>query len=214
MDLLTTKYTKAMISYEGIIRVETPPVPVEALREAVLNALIHKDYAKPNPIQISVYDHKIIIWNEGHLPEDWTVERLLGKHPSAPRNPLLANAFFRAGMIEAWGRGIEKIIAACSAAGLPTPIIKPDFGGMWVEFTFSKQGEVTGEVTGEVRRLLQVCHGEMTRQELKDALGLKGDDNFRQLYLVPALLSGFLEMTIPDKPNSRLQKYRRAKENA
>jgi ATP-dependent DNA helicase RecG len=68
--------------------------------------------------------------------------------------------------------------------------------------------KITGAVTGEVRRLLLVSHGVMTRRQLRESLSLKSEENFRQLYLIPALLSGFIEMTIPDKPNSRLQKYR------
>ena len=68
--------------------------------------------------------------------------------------------------------------------------------------------EVTGEVTREVRKLLLVCRSDMSRWQLQEALSLKSEENFRQLYLMPALLSGFIEMTIPDKPNSRMQKYR------
>jgi ATP-dependent DNA helicase RecG len=68
--------------------------------------------------------------------------------------------------------------------------------------------EVAGEVTGEVRKILLVCRGEMSRRQLQEVLSLKSEENFRQLYLMPALLSGFIEMTIPDKPNSRMQKYR------
>ena len=55
---------------------ETFPVPEDALREAVLNAITHKDYASGTPIQISVYDDKIMLWNPGQLPPEWTVERL------------------------------------------------------------------------------------------------------------------------------------------
>ena len=101
MDLLLTKYLKAGISYVGIQRIETLPVPEAALREAVLNAIIHKDYASGTPIQISVYQDQLMLWNTGELPPDWTVAKLKGKHPSHPFNPDVANAFFRAGMIEA-----------------------------------------------------------------------------------------------------------------
>ena len=111
MDLLLTKYLKAMISYEGVQRVETYPVPESALREALLNAVAHKDYGSGAPIQISVYDDKILFWNNGRLPDDWTVENLTSKHASQPFNPDIASTFFRAGMIEAWGRGIEKMQA-------------------------------------------------------------------------------------------------------
>ncbi|MCX5797949.1 MAG: transcriptional regulator, partial [Elusimicrobia bacterium] len=69
-------------------------------------------------------------------------------------------------------------------------------------------GDAAGQVTKEVMQLLKACKKEMTRQELQDSLGLKAEENFRQLYLVPALANGLIEMTIPDKPKSRLQKYR------
>mgnify|MGYP001582428069 CR=1 FL=1 len=75
--------------------------PKNALREALLNAIVHKDYSGSVPIQISVYEDKIVFWNEGQLPENWTVKNLAAKHPSKPYNPLIANAFFRAGLIEA-----------------------------------------------------------------------------------------------------------------
>ena len=74
MDLLCTKYMKAIITYEGIQRIETLPMPREALREALLNACINKDYAEPSPIQIRVYENKLEIINGGVLPEGWTVE--------------------------------------------------------------------------------------------------------------------------------------------
>ena len=118
LELLHTKYLKAFISYEGLHRRETFLFPYAALREALLNAVVHKDYGSGIPIQISVYDDKIVIWNSGILPQDWTIERLLGKHPSCPYNPLVANAFFRAGYIESWGRGIEKIRQECIAHGI------------------------------------------------------------------------------------------------
>lgn len=69
-------------------------------------------------------------------------------------------------------------------------------------------GVVTGEVTGEVKKLLQVLQGEMSRSELQDSLGLKHEDHFRNAYLRPGLDAGLIAMTIPDKPRSRLQKYR------
>ena len=94
VDLLRTKYSKAEISYEGIHRRETPLVPEEALREAVLNAIAHRDYSNPTPIQISVHDNRIDLYNPGNLPLGWTVESLLDTHKSVPHNPRVANAFF------------------------------------------------------------------------------------------------------------------------
>lgn len=137
LDLLQSKYLKARISYEGVQRVETWPVPEEALREAVLNAITHKDYASGVPIQISVYADQLMIWNPGQLPPAWTVAQLLGKHASQPHNPDVANAFFRAGMVEAWGRGVERMVGACRSAGLPDPEFRDETTGLWSVFRFA-----------------------------------------------------------------------------
>jgi ATP-dependent DNA helicase RecG len=162
LDLLLSKYLKALISYEGLQRVETYPVPEEALREAMLNAIAHKDYGSGTPIQVSVYEDKILIWNPGHLPHDWTVDHLIGKHSSEPYNPDIANAFFRAGMIESWGRGIERIMDACKAAGVPAPKLRHETTGLWIEFPLKKPAvkgktsEKTSEKTSvKILRLLK-----------------------------------------------------------
>lgn len=116
-------------------RVETYPYPEEALREAVTNAFAHKDYSSGIPIQTSVYENKLIIWNEGQIPTDWSLEKFVSKHPSKLFNPNIANTFFRAGLIETWGRGIFKIIDACVKDRLKKPIFRTDFGGLFIEFT-------------------------------------------------------------------------------
>lgn len=102
MEVLHLKYMKARISYEGIQRIERYFVPDEALREALLNAICHKDYSRSIPIQVSVYADQLYIGNVGSLPENWTLEDLLGKHTSIPYNPLFANVFYLAGHIESW----------------------------------------------------------------------------------------------------------------
>jgi ATP-dependent DNA helicase RecG len=224
LDLLLTKYLKAVISYDGIVRVETFPVPRAALREALLNALVHRDYAVTAPVQIRVYENRLRMWNPAVLPEGWTLDTLLGAHSSSPYNPAIANAFFRAGEIEAWGRGVERIFAACAAAGSPKPVLRYDPYDMWLEFPFDPaylkalrvgqgiaeqvEAQVTPEVTPEVVRMLKLLKGEMSRVELMSALGLKDEKHFRTHYQQVALALGVLEMTVPDKPNSRLQKYR------
>lgn len=134
MDLLFTKYIKAEISYEDIHRIEKYEYPKEAVREALLNAIAHKDYAGGTAIQIKVYKDKIIFWNEGQLPENWTISTLLAAHPSKPYNPDIANALFRSGYIESWGRGTLKIIKECKLAGAPAPTYRYDMSGFLVEF--------------------------------------------------------------------------------
>jgi ATP-dependent DNA helicase RecG len=134
MELLLTKYTRALISYKGLSRIETYEYPEKALREALLNAVAHKDYAGCTPIQIRVYSDRIRIWNEGQLPENWTVKNLWEEHSSRPYNPDIANAFFRSGYVESWGRGIEKITEQCVAAGLPVPSITNEGSDFWITF--------------------------------------------------------------------------------
>jgi ATP-dependent DNA helicase RecG len=133
-ELLFAKYIKAYISYEEINRFEKYEYPVAAIREALLNAIAHKDYSGGVPIQISVYKDRLLIWNEGQLPEDWTIDTLLKKHASKPFNPDIANALFRSGFIESWGRGIAKMNEQCLSAGLPSPLFFFNSSGFWVEF--------------------------------------------------------------------------------
>ena len=137
VDLIRTKYLKAAIHYEGLQRIETYPVPYDALREAVLNALIHRDYAVTAPVQIKVFADRLKIWNPAVLPEGWNLEKLLGDHASHPYNPDIANAFFRAGEIESWGRGIQRIFEACRKNGAPEPLVSLDGHDLWTEFPFS-----------------------------------------------------------------------------
>lgn len=103
----------------------------------------------------------------------------------------------------------------CRAAGVAPPEFEEITGAAVVTFRVPvtgasrPTGEVAGEVTGEVARLLRAFGGEpMTRKKLQEALGLRHEDHFRSAYLVPALERGLVEMTLPEKPKSRLQKYR------
>ena len=82
--------------------------------------------------------------NAGQLPPDWSLERLMAKHPSQPANPDIARALFLAGQIESWGRGIELIRNACLAAACPAPRFDCDSVGFWVEFPFPALTEGNG----------------------------------------------------------------------
>src|SRR5699024_1340157 len=93
VELVYLKYMRAKITYEGMQRIERYFVPEEALREALLNALCHKQYQSGVPIQISVYEDKLYIANCGCLPENWTLENLMNKHASSPYNPNIAHVF-------------------------------------------------------------------------------------------------------------------------
>lgn len=188
MDLLLTKYLKAMISYEGIQRVETYPIPPEALREAVMNAITHKDSGSGIPIQISVFEDRIRIWNNGQLPEGWSVEHPTGTHQSQPYNPDIANAFFRAGMIEAWGRGIERIMAGCRANKTPIPSFMHEPAGLWVKFPYRMNNtgvpDTTPESTQEsTQKILAIIRDKPTvgRREIAELLGDVSENSVKYL---------------------------------
>ena len=115
------------------------------------------------------------------------------------RNTLIFDLLHRIGFVEKVGTGI-RAEASVSVTFRPNPEVR-------AEAEERPMDRVAGEVAGEVR-LLQVMSGEMTRQRLQEALGLKHEDHFRKAYLIPALRSGLIEMTIPDKPRSSKQRYR------
>ncbi len=133
IDLIFSKYLKALISYEGVQRVEEFPYEPSALREIIHNAIVHKDYSSGVPIQIGVFKDKLFVYNSGQLPENWTLKTITTSHRSQPYNPDIANVFFKAGLIESWGRGIEKVIDASKKYNGTTPLFSWD-NGLNVEF--------------------------------------------------------------------------------
>ena len=112
----------------GMQRVEKDEYPVAAIREMILNALVHRNYIGAQT-QIRMYDGHFRVWNDGGLPEGITEEDLKKVHSSKPRNPLIADICFKGGYIDSWGRGTIKIIEACHEAGLPEPDLKEEQGG-------------------------------------------------------------------------------------
>ncbi len=120
---------------QGVRRQEAWAYPLDALREAVINALIHRDYTSPANIQIRIYDDRLTIWNPGELPEGITIEDLKKPgHVSVPRNPLIAQVFYYAGLVEQWGIGTTRIVEACVNAGLPEPIFEEQKSGFMITF--------------------------------------------------------------------------------
>src|SRR5690606_33129445 len=160
------KFIIKKVSFEGMKRIETPEYPIAALREVILNALVHRNYMGA-PVQIRVYDDKIIFWNEGTLPQGLSLETLKGFHASQPRNTLIADVCFKGGLIDTWGRGIQKIYSACKEAGLPEPEIKEFQNGLLV--TLFKNNLTTEQLTKlglnerQIRAILHIQeNGEIT----------------------------------------------------
>jgi len=134
LEILRTKYLISKIKFEGIHRREILEYPYEALREAIINALIHRNYLGTSSIQIRVYNDRLVIMNEGKLPPEVPVEKLKTEHLSKPRNTLLADIFYKAGFIESWGRGTIKIMEKCQEQGLPEPDFEEEHGVFIVRF--------------------------------------------------------------------------------
>lgn len=108
-----------------IFREDRFPVPLDALREILLNAVMHRDYSHYSGyVAIVVFDDRIEIRSYGRLPTGITVEQLSGRHDSKPTNPLIAGAFHRTGAVEVWGRGTNRVIAMCKKHGALPPVFE------------------------------------------------------------------------------------------
>lgn len=131
LNQLNHKFLIKSIAFEGINRIEKGEYPLAAIREMLLNALVHRNYMGA-PTQIRVYDDKINIWNEGALPEGISLASLKHSHASKPRNPIIADVCFKGGYIDSWGRGTIKILETCKEANLPEPELQERDGGFLV----------------------------------------------------------------------------------
>jgi len=223
IEQLDHKFLISPVSFEGLHRIEKWQYPLPALREVLLNALIHKNYMGAH-IQIEVYDDRICFWNDGGLPEELTVELLKKKHSSNPRNPLVASVCFKGGYIDAWGRGIKKIIDACKEEGFPEPEFEETCGGLSVTLfargdkTPQKVGVKSGVSQHQVgtksalsRHQVEIIHRCSVDTGIAELMVIaKRIDRtkFRNQVLSPLLEENLIEMTIPDKPTSSNQKYR------
>ncbi|MBN1625641.1 MAG: putative DNA binding domain-containing protein [Deltaproteobacteria bacterium] len=111
-----------------------PEYPEAAIREAVINAICHRDYSVVGTIQVRIYDDRLEVWNPGTLPPGLTIERLYREHPSLPRNPKIASALYRARLIEHWGTGTLRMANACEMFGIHLEFIS-ESGFFMVRFT-------------------------------------------------------------------------------
>jgi len=197
-----------------MIREDNPWYPPPATREALANAICHRDYSEPGgAVSLAMYDDRLEIINPDRF-HGITPDKLKGPHESKPWNPLIADAFYRAGVIERWGSGTTNIINWCEDNGNPMSEWVERAGSVVVTFfpiseadTPQVTMEVTMGVTMEVARLLPLCLHPVNRQTLQDKLGFIEVDNLMKAYLEPAIEGGWIVMTSPDKPKSRWQEY-------
>ncbi len=220
--LFVQRHTNVEYKIEHLQREEITDYPKVALREAITNAVCHRDYFnKSANVLIEVFENRVVISNPGGLPSGLKPEDFGTR--SVTRNPLIASLLHRIDFIEKVGTGIGRIKQEVEKHGGCTVEINYD---TFYTITFltkasvkekSSQStpsttevatEVTTEVTMEVKSLLKACHGELSRAELQQILSIKNKEYFRNAYITPSLKCNAITMTRPDKPNSRFQKYR------
>lgn len=197
-------------------REEELSIPYKALREAVINALCHRDYSiLGGSVGIAIYDDRVEIINPGKLPKGIDINDITSPHKSIPNNPLIANVLYRRKMLESWGRGLELMYNECTRVGLPTPTLSDNEGEVVVTFYFKKQvteqvtEQATEQVTEQVMALIHILSDkEMSIKEILKALNLKHRPTLLYDYIQPAMKLDIIEQTQPDSPKSPTQKYR------
>ncbi len=172
------EHLQLQATIKGLRREEKWEIPLEALREAVINALIHRDYSDAGFVYVKVYDEQIVISNPGMLTDDLTLADLYTEHESKLRNPLLAQVFYYAGFIDIWGRGILNILRQLKEQGLAKPIFEERAGAFRITFkrpfpqktpqkTPQKPTVLEEKILEKLRR-----NSKMTRRELALELGV------------------------------------------
>lgn len=157
-------------------RVDTPLYPPLALREALVNALVHRDYSVDGgSVSVALYDDRLEIWSTGTLPAGLTPEKLKQVHESIPRNRLIADVFHRRGLIERWGRGTNKILAEAKKAGCPEPEFEEIAGAFVVRF-MPAAGTVGREPSFELRE-----RGEKVLAILRESGPLRAPEILKRL---------------------------------
>ncbi|MDR1887470.1 MAG: putative DNA binding domain-containing protein [Prevotellaceae bacterium] len=175
MDLLKSKYLLSPVGYRGLQRIETLEIPEKAMREAILNAIIHRDYSSTSSIELRVFDKKITLWNHGAISAPLSIDTLKEVHGSYPRNSLIAKMFYRAGYIEAFGRGIMTIINETVKGGLEEPVFKDFSQGVQLTFLRPQPDKTDETVPLDVRQQKAVDyvreHGSINNATYQEITG-------------------------------------------
>lgn len=213
---LSARFPKGSINREDRL-----PVPAEALREIIINAVIHRDVSNPSSyVAIAVFDDRIEVRSIGDFPSGVRAEQLSRGHLSVRRNPLMAEAFHRTGAIEAWGRGTNRVIEACRAHGISDPEFVDESGAVTVTFKAEVVARPDDLVPGEHQvgtksalslhqvQVLELTDVPRALAELMVPSGRVDRTKFRDQVLRPLIEAGLIEMTVPGKPRSSKQQYR------
>jgi len=152
----------------GMERVEKWEYPIEAVREAITNAVCHRDYEISSHIQIRIFDDRIEIWGCGPLPKPLTIKDLKKKHKSILRNHLIGKCFFLIKFIEEWGTGTNRIIEQCLKHGLPEPLFENITDNLVITFRKYKITEEDVEKLSERQKMVIEFLKEHKKITLKD----------------------------------------------
>lgn len=129
---------ESSFSENSFVRTDKFTVPVLAVREAMINAICHRNYQTSAAISLAIFDDRMEIWNSGFLPKELNLESLKEKHDSYPRNKLIARTFYKLGLIERWGNGTLKMIDESREHGIPDPVFEEYSSGLSVQFIFKE----------------------------------------------------------------------------
>ena len=188
-------------------------IPKEVVTEAIVNAVAHRDYTSNASVQVMLFSDRLEVWNPGRLPPPLTLDQLRDAHPSIPNNRLLARSLYLNRYIEEMGTGTLDMIHRCSDAGLPEPEFT-DTGGFKITIwrtTYSEQPESQPESQPKGLKfsvLNLLTRGPMQKSELSRNLGQRVVSGPLNAVVRRLLNEQMIEYTLPEKPNSRLQKYR------
>ena len=220
--LFLKKHAMRGADFSGVRRKDVWSIPLGILREAVINALVHADYSQRGaPIRIAFFDDRIEIENPGILLPGMTIDDMR-QGVSKIRNHVIARMFRELNLIEQWGSGVRRIFREAEEQGLPEPEIIEV--GMRMRFIVPLAEPLTVQVNTEQVRpesrlesrlaakiVLSLHEAEVGKLQLANGLGHRSVSGELKKQIKRLLGLELIEMTIPDKPNSRLQKYRLTK---
>jgi ATP-dependent DNA helicase RecG len=203
---------------EGLYRVDVPEISMDALREAIINAFCHRDWRDPDHVQIAIYKDRVEIRNPGTLMGNLTIADIRQGNVSRRRNPLVAELFRRIHMVEAWGRGMPLImsnapevefreVAGLFIASFARPSYQSDVGALTTESQPESRPESQPESMKQ-RVILMLQAGPLSKAEISKKLGQKAVSGVLNQLMRNLLADGVVVQTLPDKPSSRLQKYK------
>ena len=203
-------------------------LPPDAVKEAIVNAVAHRDYTGNGSVQVMLFRNRLEVWNPGQLPYGLTVSKLLEPHKSLPANPLIADPLFWTGYVDKVGTGTEDIVNLCKEKGLKEPeyhqeedfrvVIwrrNPEKGlseglskGLSKGLSRDQVSTKLNQKWEKIEPMIRLLENTSSATDLRSVMGMNNATKFKNNYLNPLIELGVVEMTQPESPNSPTQRYR------